>query len=465
MAIDKLGGDSLTTDGLLGFDDNTLVVDGVDNQVGIGVTPESKLHVHGLNTLLSSDSYFIAQIQTDANDDGSNDDAILQFVNGSAKTVKGELRWDESSNTFELGCGDNQGHFAIGSTGEIGINTAPETTLLGTGTTSDNVVAASGLNKLSVQGSVVLRKNAATGDVGYQPNLTLLNTAENNAPGPDLDLRRESTTPAENDNIGRINFIGRNDAGEDVAYGKIQAKIRDATNGSEDASLTFNAVRAGGVVNFLEYDTSHDGAQTGGEVRVNPSNLDIDFRVSGNTEDNLFVVDANGSNIRMGEGSTVSGSTTLTIIATQGRAVDTYRPVTSSTNHIQNWYSDVGGVQTIQQVMEASGDIESRTNSFGGMSDRTLKENITDATSQWDDIKALDFKNYNFIGDPDLTQLGVIAQDVEAAGMTGLVKTNEETGKMSVKYSVLYMKAVIALQEAMEKIETLETKVTALENA
>ena len=35
----------------------------------------------------------------------------------------------------------------------------------------------------------------------------------------------------------------------------------------------------------------------------------------------------------------------------------------------------------------------------------------------------------------------------------------------SVKYSVLYMKAVKALQEAMARIETLETKVAALESA
>ena len=32
-----------------------------------------------------------------------------------------------------------------------------------------------------------------------------------------------------------------------------------------------------------------------------------------------------------------------------------------------------------------------------------------------------------------------------------------------VKYSILYMKAVKALQEAMTRIETLETKVTTLE--
>jgi hypothetical protein len=144
------------------------------------------------------------------------------------------------------------------------------------------------------------------------------------------------------------------------------------------------------------------------------------------------------------------------------RCIDVYRPTSTGTNHIANFYSDVGGTKTLQQVMEASGDIESRTGNLTGTSDRTLKENIVDATAQWDDIKALDFKNFNFIGEPDRTMLGVIAQDVQAAGMTGLVKTNEETGKLSVKYSVMFMKAVIALQEAMTKIETLETEMTAL---
>ena len=35
----------------------------------------------------------------------------------------------------------------------------------------------------------------------------------------------------------------------------------------------------------------------------------------------------------------------------------------------------------------------------------------------------------------------------------------------SVKYSILYMKAIKALQEAQTRIETLETKVKALEDA
>ena len=46
----------------------------------------------------------------------------------------------------------------------------------------------------------------------------------------------------------------------------------------------------------------------------------------------------------------------------------------------------------------------------------------------------------------------------------GDIKEVKEQVK-AISYSVLYMKAIKALQEAMAKIETLETKVKALEEA
>ena len=62
--------------------------------------------------------------------------------------------------------------------------------------------------------------------------------------------------------------------------------------------------------------------------------------------------------------------------------------------------------------------------------------------------------------------LGVVAQELEASGMTGLVKTanDEDTGEeiKSVKYSVLYMKAIKALQETIAKVEALETENAAI---
>jgi len=48
--------------------------------------------------------------------------------------------------------------------------------------------------------------------------------------------------------------------------------------------------------------------------------------------------------------------------------------------------------------------------------------------------------------------------------MNGLIKEQQD-GTLGVKYSILYMKAVKALQEAMTRIETLEAKVATLEGA
>lgn len=115
------------------------------------------------------------------------------------------------------------------------------------------------------------------------------------------------------------------------------------------------------------------------------------------------------------------------------------------------------------------GDVENTNNAYGAISDITLKENIVDAKSQWDDLKALQVRNYNFkpeTGFSTHTQIGLVAQEVELVS-PGLVgeSIDEETGEStkSVNYSVLYMKAVKALQEAMERIEVLEAKVNALE--
>jgi hypothetical protein len=145
----------------------------------------------------------------------------------------------------------------------------------------------------------------------------------------------------------------------------------------------------------------------------------------------------------------------------------------NTTNQSYNHFRcSIHGVANKFAVTDA-GDVLSATNSYGVLSDQRMKENIADASSQWDDIKSLQVRNFNFIGD-DLTQIGVVAQEVEAAGMNGLINEMEwfdvaanpdNEVRKSVKYSVLYMKAVKALQEAMTRIETLETKVAALENA
>ena len=121
---------------------------------------------------------------------------------------------------------------------------------------------------------------------------------------------------------------------------------------------------------------------------------------------------------------------------------------------------------TVKFVVHSSGNVAIANNSYGQSSDISLKENIVDANSQWNDIKNVKVRNFNFkaeTGLPNHTQIGVVAQEIETTSPK-LVTENEE-GIKEVGYSVLYMKAIKALQEAMTRIETLETKVAALESA
>jgi len=143
--------------------------------------------------------------------------------------------------------------------------------------------------------------------------------------------------------------------------------------------------------------------------------------------------------------------------------------------------------------VNSDGDVANHDNSYGSTSDERIKQDIKDANSQWDDIKALKIRNYKKkddvrqYKDKAWEQIGVVAQELEDAGMAKLItesspdehdiKSSAEFGTLNedgtiketkakvknVKYSVLYMKAIKALQEAMTRIETLETKVKALE--
>jgi hypothetical protein len=119
----------------------------------------------------------------------------------------------------------------------------------------------------------------------------------------------------------------------------------------------------------------------------------------------------------------------------------------------------------------SNGNVVNTNNSYLGISDIKLKENIVDANSQWNDLKALQVRNYNLKEGQTHTQIGLVAQEVElvSPGLVSESPDRDEEGNdlgtvtKSVNYSVLYMKAVKALQEAMERIETLEAKVAALE--
>tara|TARA_E500000318_G_C3457735_1_gene171360 strand:- start:46 stop:684 length:639 start_codon:yes stop_codon:yes gene_type:complete len=128
-------------------------------------------------------------------------------------------------------------------------------------------------------------------------------------------------------------------------------------------------------------------------------------------------------------------------------------------------------------IIWSDGDVDNHDNSYSGFSDEKLKEQITDASNQWNDIKNLRVRKFKFksdvaSGDSDAHwKLGVIAQEIETVSPHLVSERIDRDAEMndlgtttkSVKYSILYMKAVKALQEAMQKIEDLEARVNTLE--
>ena len=132
-------------------------------------------------------------------------------------------------------------------------------------------------------------------------------------------------------------------------------------------------------------------------------------------------------------------------------------------------------------IVYASGNVANRNNSYGGISDVKLKENIVDATPKLEGLMQVKVRNYNLIGDTQ-KQIGVVAQELEEVfpGMIDespdfeeVTTTNEDgtettervatgTTTKQVKYSVFVPMLIKAIQEQQAIITQLQADVAAL---
>jgi hypothetical protein len=135
----------------------------------------------------------------------------------------------------------------------------------------------------------------------------------------------------------------------------------------------------------------------------------------------------------------------------------------------------------VRMHIYSNGNLVNANNSYGAISDKKLKTDIRDAGSQLDDIRALKIRKYRMKADgPEGHEhIGVIAQeaakvspglvfetpDMETViGEDGeeIMQPNGET-TLGVHYSVLYMKAVKALQELAAVVEKQGHMIEALQ--
>ena len=241
------------------------------------------------------------------------------------------------------------------------------------------------------------------------------------------------------------------------------------TNSGTTLNIFNTASGAGGSIIFGTKSTERARITAGGYSKF--SNNGTYLSSTGTYHEFYQSANSEGLRVYTSDSSTYTGDSFK---------VDGERATTNSTYNLGNFRNGNG---TGQCIIRDSGNIVNTNNSYGAISDEKMKQDIVDASSQWDDIKGLRVRKFRHKADQIAPlQIGVVAQEAELVS-PGLIDespdyeevevTDEEgnvtkerqptgTSTKSVKYSVLYMKAIKALQEAMARIEQLEADVAAL---
>jgi hypothetical protein len=430
---------------LKGFNNTSAPADAISvdssGQVGVGTTsPQRDLHIHNADS--STNTYL--QLTSATTGTGSSDGFQL-FAYGSGSSQNAAIVQRENA-ALEIWT-NNTEKARLDSSGRL---------LVGTTSAREHLNDGSDSTQISLEGTT---QNTTT--------LSVCRNSNNDGPahlvlGKSRGGSANSTTIVQSgDTIGHINFEGA-DGTHLIRAGQISCTV-DGTPGAND------------MPGRIKIQTCPNGSASL-VTRVEISNQGrLDIFASSST-DAHFV------------SSAASAGTSVDLITGKHSAGSI-------------------GSGTGCFAVKTNGNVVNTNNSYGAISDVKLKENIADASSQWDDIKAVKVRNYNFkeeTGNPTHTQIGVVAQEIETVspglvyetpdretvevpildqngeavldenGKAKVTTEDRNTGTVtkSVNYSVLYMKAIKALQEAQTRIETLETqnadllaRVTALEAA
>jgi len=140
---------------------------------------------------------------------------------------------------------------------------------------------------------------------------------------------------------------------------------------------------------------------------------------------------------------------------------------TSDVRTMQSWESDEG-TDEVKVMVESTGKIYARTTSIQAFSsERRTKKNIVelDKDKAWNTIKDTPFYTFNYKTESDEAPLHhAPIVDELPEDMVLPTQDSDEVGVINTYHAErLQFRAYSALQQALKKIETLETKVAALE--
>jgi hypothetical protein len=250
------------------------------------------------------------------------------------------------------------------------------------------------------------------------------------------------------DKIGRISFQGA-DGTNLVPAAMIECYV-DATPGAND------------MPGRLVFSTTLDGASSPTER----------MRIT-----NTGSVTINGATSASGGTHTIQDS---------GSSPNTLRLYnnTDSNNTTNRFLICDAAASVLRAEIRSNGGLANYSANNANLSDRNVKKDISRAADTWSCVKEWEIVNYRYKDQPDNTDLnlGVIAQQVAESCPEVIIvfqKAREATEdapaqeeRLGVKEQQMYWMAIKALQEAMDRIETLEAsnadmlaRLTALEAA
>ena len=143
-------------------------------------------------------------------------------------------------------------------------------------------------------------------------------------------------------------------------------------------------------------------------VVINNDSIDMDFRVEADAFTHALFVDGGTGNVYINQTSNYSSSALQVTESTGDTQPAWFQHDASSGNpygivmqfrnqspdnnvvYLQSWQD----ASAIRARCWADGDFQNHDGTYSTLSDERIKQNITAANSQWDDIKALQFKNF-----------------------------------------------------------------------
>ena len=152
----------------------------------------------------------------------------------------------------------------------------------------------------------VINGGLTINNFGSSDNLELVDTVPSNVTSdPRLSFYRDSSSPADNDHAGRIEFYANNDADQKTNTAGILHRILDVTDGTEDGELSFGVMQAGTFNTLLTLDpngvTATGATTVNGALTVNADLLKVVSTDAGAVENPILSLYRNSSSIAVSD--------------------------------------------------------------------------------------------------------------------------------------------------------------------